>query len=123
MLVRSNAEILHFGLKRCDVIFQHDNDPKHTSKETMQTLSKLGLEVMQWPSQSPDLNPIEHIWALLKRRLVTNYDCPPSGMVELWRRVEETWNSITKEDCLKVIDSMPDRIRAVIDAKGGYTKY
>ena len=113
----------YYDLDESKLHFQHDNDPKHTSKKTAEELRKFQFQVLPWPSQSPDLNPIEHIWALLKRRLVSDYEDPPSGILELWDRVEEVWNSITKEECLQVIDSMPDRIRAVIDAKGGYTKY
>ena len=72
---------------------------------------------------SPDLNPIEHMWALLKRRL-NEYDTAPKGMNELFERITDTWyKKITKEDCLKVIDSMPSRIEAVIKSKGYWTEY
>lgn len=69
------------------------------------------------------MNPIEHMWALLKRKL-NEYESPPKGVQELYERVVDIWyNQITREDCLKVIDSMPDRIQAVIKAKGYWTKY
>ncbi|KAG1807346.1 uncharacterized protein BJ212DRAFT_1485742 [Suillus subaureus] len=51
---------------------------------------------MIWPAQSPDLNPLEHLWVHLKRRLA-EYEHPPKGMEELWRRIEEEWNKILAE--------------------------
>ncbi|KAI1002071.1 hypothetical protein K3495_g6133 [Podosphaera aphanis] len=77
---------------------------------------------MSWPSQSPDLNPIEHLWSLLKRQLGQNQE-PPKGMHELWARVEEVWHKIDKETCQILIESMPSRLTAVLKAKGGHTKY
>ena len=104
------------------MIFQHDNDPKLTSNVAQDFLLHQEYDVLQWASQSPDLNPIEHIWALLKRRL-NSYETAPKGMNELWERVQECWANISVEDCRKVIDTMPERCEAVRKSKGLWTKY
>jgi transposase len=104
------------------VVFQHDNDPKHKAKSVQEWLSEQPFEVMKFPAQSPDLNPIENLWALLKQRL-NRYETPPSGMIELWDRVKSEFYNISTEECLKLYESMPSRIDAVLKAKGMWTDY
>ena len=75
-----------------------------------------------WPAQSPDINPIEHLWGHLKRKLAEQ-EVAPRGILELWERVEEEWNKIDAGVCQNLIESMPRRVAAVKQANGGYTKY
>ena len=77
---------------------------------------------MKWPPQSPDINPIEHMWFHLKRRLA-EYPEPPKGILELWERIEKVWDEIRPVVCQDLITSLPRRIQAVAKANGGYTKY
>jgi transposase len=111
-----------YGKTVADIIFQQDNDPKHTSKLAKETMKKMQLKVLPWPSQSADLNPIEHLWQHLKSELA-KYSEPPTSIRQLWDRVEEVWRAIDPEICQNLILSMPRRVAAVLEAKGGHTKY
>jgi len=111
------------GIPREDFIFQQDNDPKHKSKMAKQWFENQGITLLDWPPQSPDLNPIEHLWTYLKNQLKDNYEVAPKGVWELWERVAKEWEEIEPEECQRLIESMPRRLEAVIRAKGGHTKY
>ncbi|KIJ61368.1 hypothetical protein HYDPIDRAFT_31453 [Hydnomerulius pinastri MD-312] len=74
------------------------NDPKHTCKKVKNWLEEQEFRTMKWPAQSADLNPIEHIWCYLKKRL-GEYEIPAKGIEELWKRVEKEWNKIPASVC------------------------
>lgn len=110
------------GIPEEEVIFQQDNDPKHTSKKAQKWMEVNNISLLDWPAQSPDISPIEHQWVHLKKELA-KYERAPKGVWELWERVKEVWNKIPSEVCQNLIESMPRRLEAVVKAKGGHTKY
>jgi hypothetical protein len=116
------GSLAYYGLEVGKIIFQQDNDSKHTSRVAQKWFENHGVEVLDWPSQSPDLNPIENVWHCLKRQLAA-YETEPTSIDELWERVEAEWEKIPAQVCIDLIESMPRRVAAVLKAKGGYTKY
>ncbi len=90
-------------------VFQHDNDPKHTSKMTTAL-----------PSMSPDLNPIEHLWGILKRKVEER---KVSNIHQLRDVVMEEWKRTPVATCEALVNSMPKRVKAVLENNGGHTKY
>ena len=74
------------------------------------------------PPQSPDLNPIEHLWQYLIWKL-EEYGAELNGILQMWEGVDAEWNKIPIKVCMDLIESMPRRIVAVLRAKDGYTKY
>ncbi|KAL0172316.1 hypothetical protein M9458_032627, partial [Cirrhinus mrigala] len=103
-----------------DFIFQHDLAPAHSAKTTGKWFTDHGITVLNWPANSPDLNPIENLWDIVKRKL---RDARPNTLDELKAAIEASWASITSQQCHRLIASMPRRIEAVISAKGFPTKY
>ncbi len=106
--------------KDADFIFQQDLAPAHTAKSTKSWLNDHGVGVLDWPANSPDLNPIENLWGIVKRKMRNKR---PKNADELKATVKETWASIPPQQCHKLITSLPRRIEAVIKVKGAPTKY
>jgi transposase len=80
------------------------------------------IPLLPWPGNSPDLNPIENLWSIVKRRIrsenITTKLQLIDRLISVWHRDEEV-----QKICISAIESMPRRINAVINAKGGPTKY
>ena len=81
-----------------------------------------GWTVLPWLSKSPDLNPIEHIWHELERRLQARQN-RPNNVAELRQALVEEWNAIPRERVRRVICSMRRRCQAVVAAAGGHNRY
>lgn len=108
------------GLDESTVVFQQDNDPKHNSILLREWFSEQGFSVMRWPPQSPDLNPIEHVWNEVDRRL-RRLKHPPTSKKDLWEKICRVWEGIEVDFVRKLINTMPDRCVDVVHAKGGFT--
>jgi hypothetical protein len=114
--------VKHYGYQQDEFIFQHDNDRKHTAGCTKAYLQDKGIEVLPWPAQSPDLNPIECVWDYLKVQIAKRKKRPTS-IHELWEVVLEEWERIPLDYIHNLYESMPKRVEAVLKAKGGHTKF
>ncbi len=101
-------------------VFQHNNDPKHTAKATKEWLKKKQIKVLKWPSQSPDLNPIENLWRKLKVRVAKRQ---PRNLNGLERICKEEWDKIIPEMCANLVTNYKKHLTSVIANKGFATKY
>jgi len=111
-------EILTNNLKiENNMIFQDDNDPKHRSKIVKLWKEKKKIVSLDWASNSPDLNPIENIWFILKNKVKR---MPNKTIDEFKNNIGICWSEISQEHINNTINSMPTRIRSVI-ANKGYT--
>lgn len=111
--------VLKLGMGR-RYIFQQDNDPKHTSRKAKDFFKSRKVDVLEWPPQSPDLNPIEHLWDILKREV---HQVHSSSISNLKARVREVWENISPEVTAKLVESIPRRLDAVLESRGGPTRY
>ncbi|CDQ99879.1 unnamed protein product, partial [Oncorhynchus mykiss] len=101
-------------------VFQHDNDPKHIARATKEWLRKKHFKVLEWPSQSPDLNPIENLWRELKV-CVTQQQL--QNITALGEICMEDWAKIPATVCENLVKTYRKHLTSVITNKGYITKY
>jgi transposase len=105
-----------------NTVFMHDNAPCHTSASVKEWLKAQHVKVLDWPANSPDMNPIEHVWKYLEKRVRT-YSLSSSSLEELWVILEREWYKIPKDYIESLYISMCERVEAIIRAKGGNTRF
>jgi transposase len=106
------------------IIFQDDNDPKHRSRMTLEWKNLNRLESLNWPSNSPDMNPIEHVWAEIdkaihRRENPYNLDTKEN----LWLAIQTEFYNLSNEYISSLYESMPQRVHKLLRCKGFHTKY
>ena len=112
-----------------EMIFMQDNAPIHAAKKIREWFTNQAIPVMDWPPYSPDLNPIEHLWAQLKQWINDNHpELNEMGKSEqayqqLFAAILEGWDAIAPEAIEGLVRSMDDRVNAIIDSEGWYTRF
>ena len=103
-------------------ILQQDLATCHTSKNVKKFMVKNNIKTLKWPGNSPDLNPIENLWEIVKKRL-RKHDC--TTKTKLTTTILQIWIEDTEIQniCKNLVDSMPNSVQKVIAARGGHRKY
>jgi transposase len=101
-------------------IIMEDNASIHTARLTKAAYTIQCITWMVWPANSPDLNPIENVWRLLKYRIGKRF---PRSDAEVRQFLQEEWAKLEVKDFVHYIEQMPERVQAVIAANGGHTKW
>ena len=97
-----------------------NNDPEHRSNYTSTWKSAHRIVTLPWPSMSPNVNPIENFWSILKTKIAYRR---PHTIKDLIKAINKEWNNFPKELALRLINSTKNRIEALIDASGDCTMY
>ena len=101
-------------------IFMQDLAPAHNAASTRQFLLDRRVNVLPWPGNSPDMNPIEHVWNYVQRRLFNRL---PRNQAELLAQIQAEWARVPLPYIKTLVNSMPRRVAAVCASKGAATRY
>lgn len=111
-----SAEFLFDG----DWTLQEDNDPKHTSKLAKQWKEDNLIDRLEWPANSPDLNPIENIWRIMKIKVAKYH---PENLIQLRAAIILSWRSLPKNLAQNLVNSMQPRINKLLEVNGDSIDY
>jgi hypothetical protein len=101
--------------------FQQDNAAPHRAATTLTALEEEGIGVLSWPALSPDLNPVENLWAILVRRVYAEGRCYQSDD-GLWEGIQSAARTITVDEVRPLIASMPTRLTKLLTNQGKYVQ-
>lgn len=87
-----------------------------------QLKEQLQLRSLRWPSRSPDMNPIEHVWDFLKRS-IQRENPPPQNVAQLRQAITVAWQRLPQDFLRRLILGMPRRVAALLRARGCHTRY
>ena len=105
-----------------DFLLMDNNASIHRARLVQECLDTEGIDRLDWPAASPDLNPIEHLWDQLGRALHRRQN-PPTNMQQLRDALTEEWQRLDQAAIVRLIGSMPRRCQDCIQARGGHTRY
>lgn len=116
IIAEKKEEIERMFRNRGKWLFQHDNAPSHRPSAVRQFIQQeLGCELLPHPPQSPDLNPIELIWAIMKTKVEATH---PKNKGQLKNAIEAAWKSITVDHIKKCIANLPSKMEKIIKCNG-----
>ena len=99
----------------------HDNARPHVAKICRQFLNRNNVNVLPWPAVSPDMNPIEHIWDYLGRKVRVRGNV--HNLRDLENALIQEWNNIPNAVIRRYVRSMRGRLAGCINSRGGHTRY
>jgi len=105
------------------LVLMQDGALGYSVGETQIDLQERGITPIFWPAFSPDLNPIETLWNIMKDYLEIHYPEPDYSYDQLRAHVKEAWDSITSDQLLDLLKTMSQRCEDVIAAEDGHTKW
>ena len=103
-------------------LYTDDNARPHCARAVTDYLQREAVLTLPWPAMSPDLNPLEHVWDMIGRRLQKLVP-QPQNLRQLEAALHQEWRQLTMQQIQRLTGGMRRRVEAVIQAQGGYTPY